>query len=118
MFEKVGGMGALAVLVLFAMIGHNVSQRMDSRNIDTLILVGGAAVIALAASLAFAVGVIVKARVRAGNQSDYGWDGYGDAPVKRPKALPVNEYPAIDAPDQGQFVVRDAEVGSIADRWR
>lgn len=106
-FDNVIGLGALGFMVALGVAAYKVSDKVDARNMDTLIWVGGLVVIMLGAVIVAMVGILAYVRRREdmggpSTRSQRAPQGYMLPPAYGPPPMLMAE-----PDDQGSFVVRD-----------
>lgn len=105
-FDNVIGLGALGFMVALGVAAYKVSDKVDARNMDTLIWVGGLVVIMLGVVIVAMVGILAYVRGRSRMEVPPMRDqrspqGYMLPPSYGPPLL------TAEPDDQGSFVVRD-----------
>ena len=105
-FDNVIGLGALGFMVALGVAAYKVSDKVDARNMDTLIWVGGLVVIMLGVVVVAMLGILAYARRR----EDMGRPSTRDQRAPHGYMLPPAYGPPMlttEQDDQGSFVVRD-----------
>lgn len=83
--DMLRGASALGLIVFLGAIGYNIGDKIDQRNIDYLITVGGIVLCLLVLVGGYVVYCMGRARMSARNMEEFGATGFGDAqpPMRR-----------------------------------